>query len=396
MSDSGTDDTDPPAAIGSSPAAHPASVPHARPVTVLGHEVAQARRRVDKLRDKVLADQERNERTTAELRARIREAEQARDAARAAEREALIAAARIQGALDVRERELAGARIEAAGATDVIAKLQRELGAAHANIAALEHELQDERVGLGTAQALLAREREQHAAALRQAEARAHAALSAEQEARRGELEIQRATVAQERETFEQRLAAVHTQAGVQLAALRADVAERDGAVVMLEGELEAGRRRADATEEELGRRDALMARVTGVAHELRSGLDEVRTQLDAERGERTRTDETATRVLVAAASLLRRSKQASEAPDGTADGDSQRAEAAMPTAGAGAGRKPAASVAAPPAGLRAGHSRGGGNLNELLDRFDQIRGELADQGIGTPPPPRAKADDAR
>ncbi|MCW2999480.1 MAG: hypothetical protein JWN65_3029 [Solirubrobacterales bacterium] len=224
----------------------------------------------------------------------------------------------------LRDRELAAARIEAAGATDALFKVQRELGAAQGSIAAARQELHDARVSHGVAEALLTRERAQRALERQAAQAQADERLAAAHAAHQ-----------RERDRLQQRVGA-----------LRGDI---EATLDALRRQLDRERGRAEALEVDLAQRDMLVANVAHVAADVRCGLEAVRAQLAAE-----------------------------------------RAAATVP-----APARSAAPVTAPAAALRAGRSRGGGDLSELLERFAQIRGRLADHGVGTPPAPRAD-DDAR
>ncbi len=273
---------------------------------------------------------------------------------------------RVQAQLELRERELAAAQAEARGAGDATAKLQADLAVLRHRLEQSREELQAERIGRGTAEAVLekaredhqvatrtaeavlTRERDAHEAALKHFEGRAQAALDAERSAfarERDDLDarVQRAvaeaaaTMAGERSARQQERTAIAGSLG----SLRTDIESTIGALrEKLEGEitrtraltgaleqrhaslatenaalrearagveqaLHTSEERAAALDAELVHRRDLMDRVGTATVELRGHLDETRRALQAETRRRESTEVAAREVIAAAQHVL-------------------------------------------------------------------------------------------
>jgi chromosome segregation ATPase len=286
------------------------------------------------------------------LAASLRLLEQALDGARAAATQAQEAGRRQHGTLLVREQELAAARSEAAGAADAVTKLQLELGGARASVEALARGLEAEQARLTATQAAVESEQAAAATALAQlADARAAHGRDREQ------LELRVATL---RAEIDSTVTALHEQ---------------------LEQERAQHRARVGALGLQLG--------------ELGSGLQSVRRRLEEEQAQRARTDVAAERVLTAASALLDRERARAQERQGAREPEAPPAEPA--DAVEAAAEDPPTPVselrwprAAPP--YRPGSARSP-ELEGLLTRFDEIRAQLAEQGLGTPPSPPPAGD---
>lgn len=194
------------------------------------------------------------------------------------------------GAAARHERELAGARAEAAGAADAVVRLQLQLGEARAELAAVERTLDGER--------------EQHARRLRETQALAHAALAAGRHAERDaaeaaaraqeELSAVQAAAAFERDSLHARIASLQQQREAAVADARQT---HDETVADLRRELEdRDRRLRDAAR----RTEALQTRVEALAE-----------HWARERTARVHSDATVEQVLETSAALLRQRQDA-------------------------------------------------------------------------------------